>query len=238
MKCEVCQEALSARIDGEPEPVPSEQVDGHLDECPTCAQWYAAAVAATRGLRMRPVTPTPDFVDLIVERAVAEGVVPGFRDSRVERLRLLLGVIGAIQCALGIAQLAGISVGMHADHLEHAGAAHLFNESTAWNLALGIGMVYCALRTDAASGLVPILGGFTGVVALFVALDLARHDMTVARATSHLVVVAGLLVAILLRRRLRGGPEERGTEHEPVPVPDGARAGRRTDHLSRHDPAA
>ncbi|MFJ4650522.1 zf-HC2 domain-containing protein [Nocardia sp. NPDC088792] len=238
MKCEVCQEALSARIDGEAEPVPAEQVDRHLEECPACTDWYAAAVAVTRGLRMRPVTPTPDLAASIVERAVAEGAVPGFRDGRVEVLRLLLGVIGAVQCALGIAQLAGFGVGVHTDHMMQSGSGHLFNESTAWNLALGVGMVYCALRTKAAAGLVPVLGGFTAVVSLFVVLDLSHHEMTVSRATSHLVVVAGLVVAVLLQRRLRGGPEERGTEYEPVPVPEGARGGRRIRHLSRHDPAA
>ncbi|MGW4243493.1 zf-HC2 domain-containing protein [Nocardia sp. NPDC004722] len=238
MKCEVCQEALSARIDGEPEPVPSAQVDAHLEECAGCAEWYHAAVAATRGLRMRPVTPTPDLTDLIVTRAVAEGVLPGDRDDRLERLRLLLGAIGAVQCALGIAQLAGAGMGVHTDHLGQSGAGHLFNESTAWNLALGIGMVYCALRTRAAAGLIPILAGFAGVVGLFVVLDLARHETTLARVASHLVVVAGLAVAVLLRRHLDGEPERGGREHQPVPVPQGGRGGRRTSHLSRHDPAA
>ncbi|WP_162958226.1 zf-HC2 domain-containing protein [Nocardia yunnanensis] len=238
MKCEVCQEALSARIDGEAEPVPSEQVDAHLEGCAACAEWYDAAVAATRGLRLRPITPTPDLTESIVARAVAEGAIPGFRDERLETLRLLLGGIGAVQCALGIAQLAGFGVGVHTDHLAHSGAGHLFNESTAWNLALGIGMVYGALRTRAAAGLIPVLSGFAGVVTLFVILDLARHETTVARVSSHLVVVAGLVVALLMQRRLRGGPEERGRGHEPVPVPEGARGGRRLGHLSRHDPAA
>ncbi|GAB2547760.1 zf-HC2 domain-containing protein [Nocardia heshunensis] len=238
MKCEVCQEALSACIDDEPEPVPSAQVDAHLEECAACADWYHAAVAATRGLRMRPVTPTPDLTELIVSRAVAEGVLPGGRDDRLETLRLLLGLIGAVQCALGIAQLVGVGMGVHTDHLAHSGAGHLFNESTAWNLALGIGMVYCALRTRAAAGLIPILGGFASIVTLFVILDMARHETTLARGASHLVVIAGLVVAVLLRRHLDGEPDEGGRNHEPVPVPHGARGGRRTNHLSRHDPAA
>jgi RNA polymerase sigma-70 factor (ECF subfamily) len=40
--CEVAREALSARIDGEREPVPSARLDEHLDQCADCRSWLEA----------------------------------------------------------------------------------------------------------------------------------------------------------------------------------------------------
>lgn len=40
MRCEVAREALSARFDGEREPIPSARVDEHLDVCAECRQWW------------------------------------------------------------------------------------------------------------------------------------------------------------------------------------------------------
>ncbi|WP_372456582.1 zf-HC2 domain-containing protein [Mycobacterium intracellulare] len=51
MDCDVARVALSARIDGEREPVPSLRVDEHLASCAGCRQWYSGAVERTERLR-------------------------------------------------------------------------------------------------------------------------------------------------------------------------------------------
>lgn len=62
----MCREALSARVDGEREPAPAEQVDLHLAECVECAGWYAAMTAASRRLRVRSASPSPDLTAAIL----------------------------------------------------------------------------------------------------------------------------------------------------------------------------
>ncbi|RDI63399.1 zf-HC2 domain-containing protein [Nocardia pseudobrasiliensis] len=236
MNCDVCREALSARIDDEPEPVPSAQVDRHLEECRACTEWYAAATAATRTLRMRAAPVTPDLTDTILARAEFGGVTPRRRGLSLSALRMILLGIGAVQCALGLAQLVGHGVGVHADHEI---GSHLFNESTAWSFALGAGMVWGALSVRAVTGLIAVFGSFAAVVSVFVAHDLLRHEMSATRAESHVVLLAGLLVLVLIQRRQRGEPPEVTAAPSPIAVPPGARTGRRTGHLrSTHDPAA
>ncbi|MCM6772494.1 zf-HC2 domain-containing protein [Nocardia sp. CDC159] len=236
VNCDVCREALSARIDGEPEPVPSAQVDRHLEECRACTDWYAAAGATTRTLRMRAAPVTPDLTDQILARAEFVGVTPRRRGLSTSALRMILLGIGAVQCALGLAQLVGHGVGVHA---EHEVGSHLFNESTAWSFALGAGMVWGALSVRAVSGLIAVFGSFAAVVSVFVAHDLIGGQMSATRAESHVVLLAGLLVLVLLRRRAGGEPPEVTAEPGPLAMPPGARAGRRTGHLrSTHDPAA
>ncbi|HOW96081.1 MAG TPA: zf-HC2 domain-containing protein, partial [Mycolicibacterium fallax] len=43
MNCDVAREALSARIDGEREPVPAARVDEHLAGCADCTDWHIRA---------------------------------------------------------------------------------------------------------------------------------------------------------------------------------------------------
>ncbi|MBS4727708.1 zf-HC2 domain-containing protein [Mycobacterium sp. SM1] len=69
MDCEMCREALSARLDGEAEPVAPAVVDEHLSKCPACRRWEAEAARLTRALRVRPVVETPDLVDAVLAAA-------------------------------------------------------------------------------------------------------------------------------------------------------------------------
>ena len=51
MDCDTAREALSARIDGEREPIPAARVDEHLTGCEPCREWQAAAVEQTQLMR-------------------------------------------------------------------------------------------------------------------------------------------------------------------------------------------
>ncbi|MBL7629310.1 zf-HC2 domain-containing protein [Frankia nepalensis] len=67
MDCIICREALSARIDGEAEPMDPTAVDQHLSACAACRDWHDRAVSLTRSLRLGPVFPTPDFTAAVLD---------------------------------------------------------------------------------------------------------------------------------------------------------------------------
>ncbi|WP_433563096.1 zf-HC2 domain-containing protein [Nocardia sp. CA-151230] len=68
MRCETIREALSARIDGEPEPVAAGSADRHLDACADCRSWYRRAESLQRTLTARPGPPVPDLTADILRR--------------------------------------------------------------------------------------------------------------------------------------------------------------------------
>lgn len=168
--------------------MPAAWTDEHLAQCPACQQWQARATALTRALRVRPATATPDLVGPVLETAVLPA------PSRGWWARAALGAVAVAQLTLGMAEVLGVDQGMP----DMAGSAHLFNESTAWNLALGLGMLWAALRTRAASGMLPLLGGFLLVLGAFSVHDLLDGTATLGRVASHglLVVGMGLLYAV------------------------------------------
>ena len=63
MDCDTCREALSARLDGEPEPA---SPDEHLAECPACQDWHAAA--ADLALAWYEEAPPPDLTAAVLDR--------------------------------------------------------------------------------------------------------------------------------------------------------------------------
>jgi len=60
--CDTAREALSARIDGEAEPV---SPDEHLHTCAECQEWYAAAAALTWVVPDEPAQ-MPDLADAVL----------------------------------------------------------------------------------------------------------------------------------------------------------------------------
>lgn len=216
MECEQCREALSARLDGAPEPVPAVQTDGHLAGCPECRDWQRRAAAVTRRLRVRPVASGPDLADAVLARAWPPRTAAG------RGARIALAVVAAGQLALAVAQLFGWHAGMLAPSPAPGDmSAHLFDESTAWNLALGIGMAWVAWRARASAGVVPVFGGFLAVLTAFCVRDLAAGQVTAARLAEHGLLLLGFSLLLVVRRNASGpaGPATAdGTE--PV-VPGG-----------------
>lgn len=58
--CSVVREALSARLDGEPDDVPAAEVDTHIEHCAECRGWDTAAVELTRRTRSGLAPRAPD----------------------------------------------------------------------------------------------------------------------------------------------------------------------------------
>lgn len=196
--CELCREALSARLDGEDPPVDDTAVELHLQECADCRRWQSAAESVTGSLRVMPAGDVPDLTDRIL--AEAGPVLPALpRPSG----RIPLAVVGVLQTLLGLAQLFGVD---HTSHLASGGASHLFNESAAWNIALGLGFLVAAARPGLARGLLPALAAFVALLTVVSIIDIVGGEVDQARLVSHSLVVAGLVMLFLVDRRQRTDP--------------------------------
>ncbi|QUH01650.1 zf-HC2 domain-containing protein [Saccharopolyspora erythraea] len=192
MNCESCRISISARLDGEDGTAPDEQVDAHLESCAACRAWQAKAAMLTRGLRVRPASPTPDLVDAVLAHA------PRRRHRAVPRVAL--AVVAVAQLLLGALQMLGLG-----PHAHHGMSAHLFNESTAWNLAVGAGLLWAAARTRAVSGMLPLLSVFLVVLTGFSLHDLLAGVVSVDRVASHGLMLLGLGLLYTVHRTSSGG---------------------------------
>lgn len=243
MDCDIAREALSARLDGEREPVPSARVDEHLASCPQCRAWYADAHGWTLQLRRMAGEPEP---------RLAGGPVPTQSDAlgdwmkwiRSHWARSALALLGVAQIALAVAQIGGADFGMVAAHgAQHGGmgamsGAHLLNESTAWSVALGAGMVIAAVWPSTVPGLACILVSFTVVLAGYVISDGLSDQVTGVRLLSHLPVVLATVLALLLWRRGGRDTPSSNTRMDDIVLPDNATRGKRRGHLRSADDSA
>jgi predicted anti-sigma-YlaC factor YlaD len=200
VRCPDCRESLSARLDGEDDPGERAAVDAHLTRCAECRAWQDRAARVTRLARTGLVEPVPDLADAVLVAAPPP-----------RRVRWQLGLRGAL-AALGVGQLGlaigGVLAAAHsADARGHGGAglggatlAHFSHESAAWNLALAVGFLWVAARAGRAAALVPVIGTFVVVLGGLSLLDLLRGSVETSRLASHVVVLLGLLVLLVLAR--------------------------------------
>lgn len=192
---------MSARIDGEDDPGERAAVDRHLGGCPACRQWWDDAVAVTR-LARTGVVGVPAGVD---EEVLATAQRP--RRRRLDRpLRALLGTLGAVQLMLGLAQVTGFT----ATHVHSVGGDpnHLWHESAAWNVAVGAGYAWIALRRSRPSGLMPTLTAFVAMLTLLSVNDVVTGLVDTARLLSHGFLIAGYVLLAALNRGGLGDPGE------------------------------
>jgi predicted anti-sigma-YlaC factor YlaD len=240
--CEVAREALSARIDGEREPVPSARVDEHLRSCAPCRSWYSSARDQAAQLRR---LAGGGFASLArINAPVRSGHAHGRYAvwCRMHWPRFALAIVGLIQIALAVAQAAGVDFGMVALRHGAMGGPHLLNESTAWSVALGAVMIVAALRPTVALGLAGVLSVFVLVLVGYVIADSVSGQVTALRVISHLPVVAGAVLALLVWRRQqpdRPSRQARTSRDEPdIMLPHNATRARRRDRLQPTDDSA
>lgn len=208
--CETFRDAISARLDGEGTE-PDGALDRHLDDCAECRAYADDAALVTRmaGLLGGVGAPFAGVDESVLDalpaprrRFRAPTMPAGARRALVPALRVLLGLLGAGQFVLGVAQISGIAAVQHL-HTGVGGASpnHLLNESAAWNLAVGAGFAWIALRRGRPSGLLPTLTVFVSVLVLLSASDLIAGRVEPIRLVSHGLVLAGYLVVVALTRR-------------------------------------
>lgn len=201
-------------------------MDAHLDSCPECRRWFDDAARITRLARTGVAQSTPDLVSAVMAQAPVVG-----RARVTAILRGALALIGASQLALAVAQVFGpaqtadgqvIGSGMSMAHLAH--------ESAAWNLALGVGFLWVAYRIDKATGLLPTLTAFIGLLTLLSLLDFLTGRVDVARLVTHVLVFLGYGVILALAARQTDGPglfpwPARARGHQPRPSTSDSDAG-------------
>jgi predicted anti-sigma-YlaC factor YlaD len=229
VECEIAREALSARMDGEHEPVPARRVDEHLASCPECRQWQDelnSQMDVLRGLIAADRTRMTAVTD-----SVSQPALPETRDG-LDWVRIALAVVGGIQIVLAVLQAAGVSIGVH---VGHSMGGHVVNESTAWSVALGVAMLVAAARPAAAMGLAIVGGVFTLVLTGYVVVDGLTGAVGAVRMLSHLPALAGVVLTVLVWRRHTLEPPRPDRDAAPtlddITLPDNASRGRRRGHL-------
>ncbi|MBL7260862.1 zf-HC2 domain-containing protein [Paractinoplanes lichenicola] len=115
-------------------------------------------------------------------------------------LLVALAAVGAVQLILGLDQIGGGVVGAHVHTGPDANPGHLWHESAAWNVAVGTGYLFIALRRTRPSGLVPMLTAFVGMLLLLSVNDLTAARVDAARLISHGFVILGYLLIVALSR--------------------------------------
>ncbi|MFU8875475.1 zf-HC2 domain-containing protein [Micromonospora sp. SL4-19] len=204
MGCEQWREVLSAQLDGEATAAEQAGADAHLDECAGCRTWLDQAAAITRRSRLRATAPGPDLAETILAALPAPAPSHhGLGKRVVLTLRGLLGLLGALQLVLGLAQIGRGPAGGH-DHTGVLASGHLWHESAAWNVAVGAGFLFVAARRTRPTGLVPMLSAFVGTLVLLSVNDLVTGRVDTARLVSHGFLLAGYAIVVALSRpRLR-----------------------------------
>ncbi|TWG26612.1 putative anti-sigma-YlaC factor YlaD [Actinoplanes teichomyceticus] len=201
---------LSAQLDGEDDPVVRPLVDEHLAGCAGCREWLERAAAVNRLTRTGAVPEVPDLSAAILAARPAAPVKAPSRRLPVAAMYVALALIGAVQIILGLAQVGGASGAGHV-HLGPATApGHLWNESAAWNVAVGAGYLVIALRRTRPVGLVPMLTAFVGMLLLLSVNDLTAGRVDVARLVGHGFVVVGYLLVVALSRSAGGSARPPG----------------------------
>ena len=232
MACEQWREMLSAQLDGEDDPADRPLVDEHLAGCAGCRQWLDQAATVNRMTRTGLATAVPDLTAAILAAAPA----PPRRLVTAARLFVALAVVGAVQLILGLTQVGGGASGAHVHTGLDATPGHLWHESAAWNVAVGAGFLFIALRRSRPSGLVPMLTAFVGMLLLLSVNDLSAARVDATRLVSHGFVIVGYLLVVALSRLTREPAQPPGSrlsagsgwradftdeeaETRPVPVP-------------------
>ena len=268
MQCEVAREALSARIDGEREPVPAARVDEHLDGCAQCCSWYVRAQNHSRRLRLREAESampdlTDDLLGALSDPALSDPalsdrtlVTASLARQNTSPQRLAVGwisshrasavllVAGVATLVVALTQLAGVTFGMVDGHPGAMASPamdgeHLMHESVAAQLSLAAAMVVAALWRQVLPGVAVIAGTFAVFLIGFVIADAVAGVLTAARVASHLPVVIGAVAALLAWRTERDtAPDQRAATPPRVEVPAHARLGKRRTHLRPTDDSA
>lgn len=121
----------------------------------------AGTASAPRVTRLSRTTVAADGLDIVGEVLSA---APRSRPRRlVSVLRLMLGLVGLTQVAVGVDELRG-AAGPAQMQVDGASAMHFGHEIAAWDLALGVGFCRVACRPLRTAGVVPTLATFVVVL--------------------------------------------------------------------------
>jgi predicted anti-sigma-YlaC factor YlaD len=217
MACERWREMLSAQLDGEDDPAVRPLVDEHLAGCAECRVWLDQAATVNRLTRIGgPVAPdlSATILAALPTQPQARPARRRFRPPPAAALYVALAAIGAVQLILGLGQIGGGVASGHTHAGVDATPGHLWHESAAWNVAVGAGYLFIALRRSRPSGLVPMLTAFVGMLLLLSVNDLTGGRVDSTRLVSHGFVIVGYLLIVALSRMPGGFAAPPGSRSE------------------------
>ena len=204
---------VSAQLDGEDDPADRARVDEHLAGCAGCREWLDQAAMVNRLTRTGVVADVPDLSAAILAALPGPPAVanrPPWRIGAGAALYVALAAVGAVQLILGLAQVGGGVGSGHAHAGLDATPGHLWHESAAWNVAVGAGFLFIALRRTRPTGLVPMLTAFVGMLLLLSVNDLSAARVDATRLVSHGFVILGYLIVVALSRVTGGSAQPPG----------------------------
>lgn len=188
--CEQVREAISARLDGEAEPLSLAVVDGHLAECGDCRVWTLDVERLQRAARVSVAPVMSDETARFVA-AVQADTADRARSSR----RLLPMRLGLLAVAAG--QLVMAAPALLLGHDSWA-PEHVAHELGAFSVAFALGLVWAAFRPRLANGMVPIVGIVAGLLVVTAWFDATANNTSITGEWPHLLEVAGFLLLLRL----------------------------------------
>lgn len=225
MECVTAREAISAGLDSEPTGVRPSELEEHLADCRACARWRARADELARRTRVTGADPVPDLVDRVLADVSlpAPGRVPRVRRRIAELgplpwLGALLALFAVAQIGVGLLQLLSPTTG-HATHEGGASAliGHVGHEAAAFNLAVGVGILWVALHPRRARDQLPLFGTLAALLLLVCAMDLGLGEVGWVRLLTHLPIVFATLVLLALHL-VRPAPIDPGADKVDAPT--------------------
>jgi predicted anti-sigma-YlaC factor YlaD len=185
MDCERWREAISARLDGEDAGIDGTLVDAHLDRCPACRAFAAAAATARPGQRVGLADDVPDL-----SRRVRKAVAVSDRASRWSIARALLVVVAIEIIAFSLPALV---LGDEQDTSAHA-ARHL----GAFTAAYGVGLLVVAVRPARARTMLPVSIVLAGALLITAVVDLVNGRIPLVGEAQHIPELLSVLLIWLL----------------------------------------
>ncbi len=191
MRCSTCQEALSARLDGEAIGVSRDELDRHVASCADCRRFSLDITDVHRLVRVRAAEPVPDLTRSILDATagVAEPTAPA--GAARGWIRYGLVVIGLTMVALALPSLV-----LH----DSGNAIHLTRELSAWDAAFGAGLLFAAWQPARARGLLPMAAVLAGAQLLGSMIDVISGRSLVTSEAHHVLELVGVLFLWLLCR--------------------------------------
>ncbi len=192
MRCSICQDAVSARLDGEDVEVSLDELDAHVAECAECRRFALDITDVHRLVRVRAAEPVPDLTRSILDATADVAPRPDITSGAARSWsRYGLVVIGLTMLALALPSLV-----LH----DSGNAIHLTRELSAWDAAFGAGLLFAAWQPGRARGLLPMAAALAGAQVLGSIIDVASGQSPVVSEAHHALELVGVLLLWLLCR--------------------------------------
>ena len=192
MRCSTCQDALSARLDGEDVDVTLDDLDAHVADCAECRRFSLDITDVHRLVRVRAAEPVPDLTRSILEATAEVAPTPEVTSGAARGwIRYGRVVVGLTMLALALPSLV----------LHDSGTAiHLTRELSAWDAAFGAGLLFAAWQPGRARGLLPMAIVLAGAQVLGSVIDVVSGRSPVVSEAHHALELVGILLLWLLCR--------------------------------------